>query len=123
MPHTKNIHATVYRLVRCHLSSHGTDVSHVPQQLNSRQIGEFCGHHVKSLLGSLMLSSVHSTIITTSTLINQAGSYYVITNCYLIGIEASYIPLLNDIIVITFDLGSTLVSFNSNDIILVMGYY
>ena len=55
----------------------------VPQQLNSRQNGKFCGHHVKSLLGSLMLSSVHSTIIITNALINQAGSCYIITNFYI----------------------------------------
>ena len=66
----------------CHLSGH---VSQVPQQLNSRQDGEFLGHHVESLLGSLVLSSVHSMIIITNTLklINQTESYYVITNFYL----------------------------------------
>ena len=58
-------------------------LSFVPQQLNSRQNGKFCGHHVKSLLGSLMLSSVHSTIIITNALINQAGSCYIITNFYI----------------------------------------
>ena len=52
-------------------------------------------------------------------LINQAGSYYLITSFILFGIEASYIPLhSDDIIVITLDLGSALV----NDIILVTGY-
>ena len=60
-----------------------TYVCCVPQQLNSRQNGEFCGHRVESSLGSLMLSSVDSTIIT-NMVINQTGSYYIITNFYLI---------------------------------------
>ena len=58
-------------------------LSFVPQQLNSRQNDKFCGHHVESLLGSLMFSSVHSTIIITNALISQAGSYYIITNFYI----------------------------------------
>ena len=79
--------------------------------------------YVESLLGSLLLSSVHSMIIITNVLINQAGSYYVITSFTLFGIEASYIPLhSDDIIVITLDLGSASVSCNNNNIILVMGY-
>ena len=41
----------------------------------------------------------------------------------LYGIEASYVPLhSDDIIVITLDLGSALVSCSNNDIILVTGY-
>ena len=71
-------------LVRCRLSGH---VSSVAQQLNFRQNSEFCGHqliHGEFSLGSLVLSSVHLTIIVTNTLINQAGSYYVNTNFYLI---------------------------------------
>ena len=67
-------------LVRCRLSGH---VSSVAQQLNFRQNSKFCGHHVEFSLGLLVLSSVHSTIIITNTLINQAGSY-VNTNFYLI---------------------------------------
>ena len=74
------------------------------------------------LFGSLVLSSVHSTIIITNTLINQTGSYYIITNFTLFGIEASYIPLhLDSNIVFTLNLGSVLVSCN-NDIILVTEY-
>ena len=69
------------QLVSCFVSGH---VSFVPQQFNSRQNGKFCGHRVKSLFGSLMLSSVHSTIIIINAFINQAGSYYIITNFYLI---------------------------------------
>ena len=41
----------------------------------------------------------------------------------LFGIEASYILLhLDDIIIVTLNLGSTPVSCNNNDIILVSGY-
>ena len=55
-----------------------------------------------------MLSSVHLTIIITNALTIQAGSYYLITNFYLFGIEASYILLhSDDIIVITLYLNST----------------
>ena len=66
----------------------------VPQELNS---GEFHGHHIESLLGSPVPFSVHIAIIITNLLINQAISYYVITNFH------SYILLLG---VITLDLGS-----------------
>ena len=77
---------------------------------------------MSSLLGSLVLSSVHSMIIITNALINQAGNYYVITSFYLIWDRSQLYPLhLDDIIVITLDLGSALVSCN-NDIILVTGY-
>ena len=65
----------------------------IPQQLNSRQNGKFHGHHVESLLGLLMLFSVHSTIIITNTLINQARSYYVITNFYLIWDRRQLYPI------------------------------
>ena len=77
-----NIH--VIALV-CQLPS--SQMGCVLQQLNSRQNGKFCGHHVESLLGSLMLFSVQSAIIITN-LINQAGSYYVITNFQLIWDES-----------------------------------
>ena len=94
----------------------------VPQQLSSRKNGEFHGHCVGSLLGSLVLSSVHSTIIITNAFISQTGSYYVI-NFTLFGIEASYILLHSDgIIVMTLDLGSTSALCNNNYIILVTGY-
>ena len=65
----------------------------VPHQLNSRQNSKFHGHHVESSLSLLMLSSVHSTIIITNTLINQAGSYYVITNFYLIWDRRQLYPI------------------------------
>ena len=56
-------------------------------------------------------------------LIIQAGSYYIITNFYLIWLEASYIPLhSDDIIVITLDIGSSSISCNNIDIIIVLGY-
>ena len=76
------IYVSLLRLVRYHFSGHVICIS---QELNSRQNGEFHGHCVESLLGSLVLSSVHSTIIIiTNALINQARIYYVITNFYLI---------------------------------------
>ena len=56
-------------------------VSCVPQQTNSRQNDEFRGYHVESLLCSLLLSSVHSMIVITNTLINQAESYRVLHTC------------------------------------------
>ena len=49
------------------------------------QNGEFRGHCLKSLLGSLGPLSVHSTIIIINTLIKQAGSYFVITNLPYMG--------------------------------------
>ena len=67
----------------CQLPS-SSHVSCVPQQLSSRKNGKFSGHRVESLLGLLVLSSVHSTILITNVLINQTGSYYIITNFYLI---------------------------------------
>ena len=70
-----------------------TILSFVPQQLNSRQNDKFCGYRVESLFGSLVLSSVHSTIIINNTLINQAGSYYVITNFYLIWDRRQLYPI------------------------------
>ena len=50
--------------------------------------------YIESLLGSPILFSVHSSVIITNTLINQAGGYYIIANFALYGIEARYIPLL-----------------------------
>ena len=97
--------ASSLRLVRYHLSDH---ISCVPKQLSSRQNGEFRGYCVESLLCSLMLSSVHSTIIITNMLINQVGSYYIITNFHLI-LHRSQLAIshyLDDIIVITLDLSS-----------------
>ena len=70
------------------LSSH---VGCVLQQLNSRY-GESHRHHVGSSLGSPVLFSVHSTTIT-NTLINQAGSYYAITNFYLIWDRSQLYPI------------------------------
>ena len=66
-----------------------------------------------------MLLSVHSTIIITNVLINQAGSYYIITNFTLCGIEADYIHYLVEIIAITLNLGFA-ISYNNNNIIFVM---
>ena len=101
-----------------HLSGH---ISCVKQQLiNSRQNGKFRRHHVKSMLGSPMLSPVHSTIIITNPLFIQAESYYVITNFYLIW-DRSQLLYSNDVVVITLDLSSTQVSCNNSDIILVVG--
>ena len=77
-------------LVRYHLSSY---ISCVPQQLNSRKNGKICGHRVESSLGSLVRSSDHSTIIITNMLINQVGSYYVITNFYLIWGRSQLYPV------------------------------
>ena len=60
-------------------------------------------------------------IIITNALINQAGSYYIITVFTLFGIEASYIPLhLDDISVITLNL-SLASALCNNNIILVAG--
>ena len=56
-------------LVRCCPFGH---INHVPQHINSRRNGKFREHGVESSLGSLVLSSVHSTIIITNALINQA---------------------------------------------------
>ena len=107
-------------LVRYRLSS---QVSCVPQPLSSRKNGKFRGHRVESLLGSLVLSSVHSTTIIANALINQTENYYVIANFNLFGIEVSYILSHSDnIIVITHNLGSASVLSNNNDIILVSGY-
>ena len=69
--------------IRSHIPS-SSHISRVPQQLCSRKNGKFSGHRVESLLGSLVLSSVHSTTIITNALINQTGSYYVITKFCLI---------------------------------------
>ena len=65
-------------------------ISYVSQQLNSWQNDKFCGHCVESLLGSLMLSSIHSTtrLLTRQEVIIQLPIFT------LYGIEASYIPLL-----------------------------
>ena len=79
------------QLVSYCLSSH---TSCVPQQLNSRQNGKFHGHHIEFLLGSLVLSSVHSTIIITNAFINQAGSYYVITIVYFIWDRSQLYPII-----------------------------
>ena len=76
--------------VRYRLSCH---VNFIPQQLNFRQNGEFRVHCVESSLGPLVLSSVHSTIIITNVLINQAESYYVITNFYLIWDRRQLYPI------------------------------
>ena len=76
--------------VSCRLSGH---VSRVPQQLNSKKNGEFRGHSVESSLGSLVLSSVHLTIIFTNALINQAGSYYIISSFYLIWDRSQLYPV------------------------------
>ena len=65
--------ASSIRPVRYHLYGH---VNCVPQQLSSRQNGEFRGYRVESSLSSLVLSLVYSTIITNA-LINQVGSYYI----------------------------------------------
>ena len=58
------------RLVRSYPSGH---ISCVPQQLNSRWNGDFREHGVESLLGLLVLSAVHSTIIIINALINQVA--------------------------------------------------
>ena len=64
---------SLLQLVRYRLSNH---VSCVPQQLSSRKNNELRGYHVECLLCLLVLSSsVHSTIIITHMLINQAGSH------------------------------------------------
>ena len=55
-------------IVRYRLSGYP---SCVPQQLNSRQNGEFCGHRVESLLGSLVLSSVYSRILSPTCLLTR----------------------------------------------------
>ena len=81
--------SSLFWLVRHHLL-----LGCVPQEFNS---GEFHEHHIESLFGSPVPFSVHVTIIITNMLINQAISYYVITNFH------SYILLLG---VITLDLGS-----------------
>ena len=70
------------------LSSH---IGCVPQQLNSRQNVKFCRYCIKYSLGSPMLFSVHLTIIIANMVINQAGSYYIITNLPYV---ASYILFL-----------------------------
>ena len=74
-----------------------------PTVIKLKQNGEFHGHWVDSLLGSLVLSSVHPKIIITNVLINQAGSYYVITNFYLIWDRSHLylVTLRGDIIIIT----------------------
>ena len=69
------------QLVKYHLYNH---VSSVSMQLSSRQNGKFRRYRVESSISSLVLSSVQLTIIITNTLINQAGSYYIITDPYLI---------------------------------------
>ena len=113
--HHWEYNVSLLRLDRYHLSGHVICIS---QQLNSRQNVDFHGHSVESLLGSLVLSSIHSTIIITNTLINQARIYYVITNFYLIW--ANIFHYSDGIIVIKLHLSSALVSCNNNDIIHVI---
>ena len=111
---------SLLQLVGSHYSSH---ISYVPQQLNSRQNGKFRGHHAESLLSSLVLSSIHSTVTVTNTLINHAGNYYIITNFYLKWDRSQVYPITWMILLVfTLDLSSALVLCNNNDIILVMGY-
>ena len=105
-------------LVRYCLSSHISCC--VPQQLSSRKNGEFRVHCVESSLGSLILSSAHSTIIITNMLINQTGSYYAITNFYLIWNRSQLYPITLMIsLLLHLDFGSASVSCNHNNIILV----
>ena len=70
-----------------------------------------------------MLFSVYTTIIFTNPFINQAGSYY---NDYLIlpymGQMLVMCCYIDNIVVITLNLGSASVSGNNNDIILAMEY-
>ena len=100
------------------LSSH---IGRVPQ---CRVNNEFPGNCVGSLLGSLVSFSINQTIIITNALLSkQTGSYYIITDFNRIWDISQLYPIyLNDIIVITLDLGSALVLCNNNDIILVPGY-
>ena len=78
----------------------------VPQ---CRVNAEFRGHHVESLLGLPVPFSVHWTIIIiVNAFVKQIGSYCVITNFN--GHKPVY---SDDIIVITLDLGSALVSCNT----------
>ena len=46
-------------------------LSCVPQQLNSRWIGEFCVHGVESSLGLLVLSAVYSMILSPTHLLTR----------------------------------------------------
>ena len=106
----------------CQLPS-SSHVSCVPQQLSSRKNGKFSGHRVESLLGLLVLFSVHSTIIITKALILIRQVVITLLPIFtLFDIEASYISLHSDNIVITLDFGYALVSCNNNKFILVMGY-
>ena len=95
-------------------SSH---IGYVPQ---CRVNGEFI---LNLLLSSPMPFSIHRTIIITNTLIKQTGSYYVITDFDRIwDISQLYPVYSDDIVVITLNLSSALVSCNNNDIIPVPGY-
>ena len=88
------------RLVTYVPSSH---IGYVPQ---CRVNGEFV---LNLLLGSPVPFSIHRTIIITNTLIKQTGSYYVITDFDCIwGISQLYAVYLDDIIIITLNLGSAL---------------